>query len=93
MKVYRYKKEDEYTYALGATVVMEYLLNNPSLVQGVIFHPDFTSIEGKSRDRRIQCPTAPLKLPAFIRSSHKCGNLQFLRVATVNYQSRASSII
>ena len=45
MKVYRYKKEDEYTYALGATVVMEYLLNNPSLVQGVIFHPDFTSIE------------------------------------------------
>lgn len=37
MKVYRYKKEDEYTYALGATVVMEYLLNNPSLVQGVIF--------------------------------------------------------
>lgn len=41
MKVSRYKKEDNITYALGATVVMEYLLSSPESVQAVIFHPDF----------------------------------------------------
>lgn len=43
MKVSRYKKEDEVTYALGATVVMEYLNMAPQLVEGVIMHPAFKS--------------------------------------------------
>ena len=43
MKVSRYKKEDDITYALGATVVMEYLNNRPDLVEGVILHPKFSS--------------------------------------------------
>lgn len=45
MKVARYKKEDNITYALGATVVMEFLLNKPSSVEAVIIHPQFRSIE------------------------------------------------
>ena len=45
MKVTRYKKEDSMTYALGATVVMEYLNNRPDLVSGVILHPKFSSKE------------------------------------------------
>ena len=43
MKVSRYKKEDDVTYALGATVVMEYLNVRPDLVEGVILHPKFSS--------------------------------------------------
>lgn len=45
MKVARYKKEDNITYALGATVVMEFLLNKPSSVEAVIIHPQFRSNE------------------------------------------------
>ena len=45
MKVSRYKKEDDITYALGATVVMEYLNNCPDKVKGVILHPSFRSEE------------------------------------------------
>ncbi len=41
MKVSRYRKEDSFTYALGATVVMEYLNNRPDLVMAVILHPQF----------------------------------------------------
>lgn len=43
MKVSRYKKEDQVTYALGATVVMEFLINRPETVAGVILHPRFDS--------------------------------------------------
>lgn len=45
MKVSRYKKEDNITYALGATVVMEYLNCAPQLVEAVIMHPGFRSEE------------------------------------------------
>ena len=41
----RYRKESEVTYALGATVVMEYLNNRPDLVTGVILHPQFRATE------------------------------------------------
>lgn len=44
MKVSRYKKEDQVTYALGATVVMEFLINRPETVTGVILHPRFDSV-------------------------------------------------
>ena len=43
MKVSRYKKEDSVSYALGATIVMEYLNIRPDLVEGVILHPKFSS--------------------------------------------------
>lgn len=45
MKIARYRKESEVTYALGATVVMEYLNNRPDLVTGVILHPQFRATE------------------------------------------------
>lgn len=49
MNIRRYKKNSEVTYALGATVVMEYLLNATSLVQAIIIHPDFNSVDTKER--------------------------------------------
>ncbi len=45
MKVSRYKKEDNVSYALGATVAMEFLNNRPECVEGVIIHPAFRSEE------------------------------------------------
>ena len=63
MKVSRYKKEDNVTYALGATVVMEYLNFAPDKVMGVILHPNFRSEETieKIKDinsaKRIQLTT------------------------------------
>ncbi len=45
MKVTRYKKEEKMTYALGATVVMEFLLNKPQVISGIIIHPLFRSVE------------------------------------------------
>lgn len=53
MKVTRYKKEDRITYALGATVVMEYLNNRPELVSGVILHPKFSSEETIEKIKKI----------------------------------------
>lgn len=53
MKVSRYKKEDDITYALGATVVMEYLNNCPGKVRGVILHPAFRSEETTEKIKRI----------------------------------------
>lgn len=45
MKIVRYRKEMDYTYALGATVVMEYLLNRPECVLSVIMHPSFRATD------------------------------------------------
>ena len=45
MKVSRYKKDDPVSYLLGATVVMEYLLNKPGSVKGVILHPKFNAAD------------------------------------------------
>jgi len=45
MKVSRYRKEDNITYALGATVVMEFLNNKVASVKGVIIHPQFRSAD------------------------------------------------
>lgn len=63
MKIARYRKDDAITYALGATVVMEYLNKRPDIVKGVIIHPDFRAEETKEkinricRDNRIQVST------------------------------------
>lgn len=45
MKVSRYRKDDPVSYLLGATVVMEYLLNKPGSVKGVILHPKFNAAD------------------------------------------------
>jgi len=45
VKISRYRKESDISYALGATVVMEYLNNRPGLVRGVILHPQFRAEE------------------------------------------------
>ena len=49
MKVSSYKKENDITYSLGATVTMEYLNVRPDLVEGVIIHPRFDSYDTLSK--------------------------------------------
>lgn len=53
MKITRYRKDLDVTYALGATVVMEYLNNRPDLVQGVIMHPAFRAEETIEKINKI----------------------------------------
>lgn len=53
MKVARYKKEDNITYALGATVVMEFLNGCPEKVRAVILHPAFRSEETIAKIEKI----------------------------------------
>ncbi|MBO4242406.1 MAG: TrmH family RNA methyltransferase [Clostridiales bacterium] len=60
MKVSRYKKEDSITYALGATVVMEFLINRPEQVEGVILHPKFDS---EDTIRKIEDITKRYSIP------------------------------
>ena len=43
IKVTSYKRDNVYTYGLGATVAMEYLLKNREAVRAVILHPGFRS--------------------------------------------------
>ena len=45
IKVNSYKSDNIYTYGLGATVVMEYLLKRRDAVKAVILHPGFRSVE------------------------------------------------
>ena len=49
MKITSYKKENDITYSLGATVTMEYLNVRPDLVEGVIIHPRFDSSDTMSK--------------------------------------------
>ena len=49
MKISSYKKENDITYSLGATVTMEYLNVRPDLVEGVIIHPRFDSSDTMSK--------------------------------------------
>jgi len=53
IKVTSYKRDNIYTYGLGATVAMEYLLKNREQVRAVILHPDFRSEETVSKIRSI----------------------------------------
>lgn len=45
IKVTSYKSDNIYTYGLGATVAMEYLLKRRAVVKAVILHPGFRSVE------------------------------------------------
>ena len=60
MKVSRYKKDDAVTYALGATVVMEFLNFAPEVLTGVIMHPAFRSEDTIAKIKEI---TANNRIP------------------------------
>ncbi len=45
IKVNSYKSDNIYTYGLGATVAIEYLLKRRDAVKAVILHPGFRSVE------------------------------------------------
>lgn len=53
IKVTSYKSDNIYTYGLGATVAMEYLLKKRDVVRAVILHPGFRSGETIARIRDI----------------------------------------
>lgn len=72
MKISRYRKDSDVTYALGATVVMEYLNNRPDLVTGVIMHPSFRAEDTIEKINRIcgenKIPTSTEEKPFNILS-------------------------
>ncbi len=53
IKVTSYKSDNIYTYGLGATVAMEYLLKKRDVVRAVILHPGFRSEETIGKIRSI----------------------------------------
>ena len=53
IKVNSYKSDNIYTYGLGATVAMEYLLKRRDAVKAVILHPGFRSVETIEKIRTI----------------------------------------
>ena len=53
IKVTSYKSDNIYTYGLGATVAMEYLLKKREVVRAVILHPGFRSEETIAKIRTI----------------------------------------
>ncbi|MBR4556354.1 MAG: TrmH family RNA methyltransferase [Clostridiales bacterium] len=53
IKVTSYKRDNVYTYGLGATVAMEYLLKNREAVRAVILHPGFRSEDTIAKIRDI----------------------------------------
>ena len=53
IKVTSYKSDNIYTYGLGATVAMEYLLKRRDVVRAVILHPGFRSEETIEKIRTI----------------------------------------
>ncbi len=62
MRVTRYRREDDVTYSLGATVTIEFLNIAPGCLKHVFFHPDFRSdakgeIEDKCRRSGIEITT------------------------------------
>ena len=62
IKVSAYKHSDLVTYALGATVVMEYLNHALSDVEAVIIHPGFRSEDTKARLYEICGKTIPVSV-------------------------------
>ncbi len=53
IKVSSYKSNNIYTYGLGATVAMEYLLKRRDAVKAVILHPGFRSVETIEKIKNI----------------------------------------
>lgn len=53
IKVASYKRDNIYTYGLGATIAMEYLLKKKDSVKAIILHPDFRSEETITKIKSI----------------------------------------
>ena len=71
IKVTSYKSDNIYTYGLGATVAMEYLLKRRDVVRAVILHPGFRSEETIAKIRTIcgsDIPVSPEEKPFNILS-------------------------
>lgn len=62
IKVTSYKRDNVYTYGLGATVAMEYLLKNREAVRAVILHPGFRSEDTIAKIRDISGSDIPVSV-------------------------------
>ena len=62
IKVTSYKSDNIYTYGLGATVAMEYLLKKREVVRAVILHPGFRSEETIAKIRTICGSDIPVSI-------------------------------
>ena len=60
IKVTSYKSDNIYTYGLGATVAMEYLLKRRDVVKAVILHPGFRSVETIEKIKTICANDIPV---------------------------------
>ena len=64
IKVTSYKSGNQYTYGLGATIAMEYLIKRRDVVRGIILHPDFRSEETISKIKTICGDEIPVSVEA-----------------------------
>ena len=64
IKVTSYKSGNEYSYGLGATIAMEYLLKKKEAVKAVILHPDFRSEETIAKINSICGKDIPVSVEA-----------------------------
>ena len=77
IKVTSYKRENPYTYGLGATIAMEYLLKNKEAVKAIILHPDFRSEETISKIKSICANDIPVSVDDIDRGCcDRCQNEQ-----------------
>ena len=64
IKVTSYKSGNEFSYGLGATIAMEYLLKKRDAVKAVILHPDFRSEETIAKINSICGKDIPVSVEA-----------------------------
>ena len=64
IKVTSYKSGNEFTYGLGATIAMEYLLKKKDAVRAVILHPDFRSEDTIAKINSICGKDIPVSVEA-----------------------------
>ena len=64
IKVTSYKSGNEFSYGLGATIAMEYLLKKKDAVKAVILHPDFRSEETIAKINSICGKDIPVSVEA-----------------------------
>ena len=60
IKVTSYNSDNIYTYGLGATVAMEFLLKRRDVVKAVILHPGFRSVETIEKIKAICANDIPV---------------------------------
>ena len=64
IKVTSYKSGNDYSYGLGATIAMEYLLKKKDAVRAVILHPDFRSEDTIAKINSICGKDIPVSVEA-----------------------------